>query len=283
MREITIVCDGGLGNRLGALIGGLYVASETSAEPIICWPINNRCGCSYQDLFEQNIRLIEMPLTRLFASRMKSVFMIHVNHTKLKLPRQLKIDKSSIEELKKNEINIVYYNNIIPNFVPSNFITDTLNNLVIKKDIEEEVLSFCRNNKIDKATIGLHIRKTDFQKTVDEDQLFKVVSSSDENYFICSDDKTTEDRFACLANVVKRCKRYYTEKLKEGGWNMQVEIEEGRVRPFNILRGKEASIEGFIDMLILSRTNILLKTASTFSQFARHFSNKPLGDNNATN
>ena len=36
MRKIFVLCDGGLGNRLHSLIGGLIAADKLECDPIIC-------------------------------------------------------------------------------------------------------------------------------------------------------------------------------------------------------------------------------------------------------
>ena len=59
MSNVIIYCNGGLGNRFGALISGLALAKSINKEPIICWSENNWCGCSFQDLFNTNYIVVQ--------------------------------------------------------------------------------------------------------------------------------------------------------------------------------------------------------------------------------
>jgi hypothetical protein len=67
-------------------------------------------------------------------------------------------------------------------------------------------------------------------------------------------------------------KKEYPQKLIEGDWNDRIVDPEGRVFNFNVSRSRQASIEAFIDMLILSKTNIIeTNKNSTFFQFANYY------------
>jgi len=51
--RVRIHCDGGLGNRYGALISGLIVAERMRAEPLVYWPANSNCGATLGDLYAE--------------------------------------------------------------------------------------------------------------------------------------------------------------------------------------------------------------------------------------
>ena len=91
-------------------------------------------------------------------------------------------------------------------------------------------------------------------------------------YYICSDDKNTEDMFNKLENVFVHPKTSYVEKFKEGGWNDCIIDNAGRCNNFNVNRPRQSVIEAFIDLLILSRTNIIVNGPSTFLHFAKYYS-----------
>ena len=57
MKKLYILCDHGLGNRLGSLVGGLKTAELLNYQPIICWPINNWCQAEFHELFRSSIEL----------------------------------------------------------------------------------------------------------------------------------------------------------------------------------------------------------------------------------
>ena len=87
-------------------------------------------------------------------------------------------------------------------------------------------------------------------------------------YFICSDDRITEERFDALPNVVRYIKTEYAGKLVEGGWLDQTTDTNGRVYNYNVNRPRQSVIEAFIDLLILSRTTIEFTVKSSFSRLA---------------
>ena len=79
-------------------------------------------------------------------------------------------------------------------------------------------------------------------------------------------------KFNQLENTVVFPKTQYVEKLKDGGWNDLTTDNEGRVFNFNVNRPKQSVIEAFIDLLLLSRTQILVNSVSSFLNFAKLYS-----------
>ena len=73
-------------------------------------------------------------------------------------------------------------------------------------------------------------------------------------------------------NIITLEKYHYTKKSVEGTWRESVADVDGRVFPYNVNRTPETVIEGFLDMLILSRTNILTDSLSSFLFFAKIYS-----------
>jgi hypothetical protein len=89
------------------------------------------------------------------------------------------------------------------------------------------------------------------------------------NFFICSDSLETEKKFDILNNVIIYPKNSYVTKLVDGSWNDLTIDNEGRQMKFNVNRSRESVIEGFIDLLILSKTNIVVNSHSSFLKFAK--------------
>jgi hypothetical protein len=274
MKEFVIFCDGGLGNRLGTLIGGLLVSDLINFKPIICWPENSWCGCAFSDLFSTDHKVIDNDINDLFSSNMDSIFIMHENQTKFKPNLILKHSKENYESASKLNKKIIYYHNKISSIFDEKEILIKLSQLEIKKDLLNDVKSFLEENSINKLTQGLHLRKTDSLYKIDDNSIYNFIKNKPtDKYFLCSDDKNTEEFFNNLDNVIINPKTYYVEKLKDGGWNDWTTDNEGRVFNFNVNRTKQSVIEAFQDMLILSRTNIIQNSNSTFLLFANKFSN----------
>jgi hypothetical protein len=103
--------------------------------------------------------------------------------------------------------------------------------------------------------------------------LFQNVSKDvNAKYFVCSDDKETEDQFSKLRNVCVFEKTSYVQKLNDGEWRQPTKDTVGRIFDFNIDRPKQSVIEAFVDMLILSKTTISVKNKSTFLSWAHMYS-----------
>ena len=145
-----------------------------------------------------------------------------------------------------------------------------MSNFKIKENIKNKVDEFCIKNNIDKNVLGIHFRKTDFQTFLDEDKTFAYMSMNPQtNFFICSDSLETEKKFDILNNVIIYPKNSYVTKLVDGSWNDLTIDNEGRQMKFNVNRSRESVIEGFIDLLILSKTNIVVNSHSSFLKFAK--------------
>jgi len=274
MKKLIIFCDGGLGNRLGVLIGGILTAEKLNRIPILCWPKNTWCGCDFNDLFYPKYQIVNLDINTLFIRNKNNKFIIHENQTNLQL-EQYYPSLEIINSFKNLEDEtVVYYHNSIPNYFTQDEVLSILTTFKIKSYIKEKITTFCKEKNINSNILGIHFRKTDFQSFLNEEDIFNYINSNPEtNFFICSDSFETEEKFNILNNVIIYPKRYYVEKLKEGTWNDIITDNEGRQFNFNVNRSKESVIEGFIDLLVLSKTNIIVESHSTFLKFAKLYKN----------
>lgn len=274
MSKILILCDGGLGNRLGSLIGGIHISKLINKEFEIYWPENNWCGCSFEDLFSNNFKTYKTGINDLFNENINNIFLIHENQTKLILEKKIAITIENVLSIKDRDEDVIYYNNLPPYFMSEKEIEFILNNLIINDNILKHVDEFFNSNNFNNI-LGIHLRKTDFGNLVNENDIINYINKNqNKTFFICSDDKNTEEYYSSnFTNVITNKKTEYTEKLnKNVGWNDVVEDTENRFFGFNINRSKISVIEGFIDLLILSRTKIITDNHSTFLKFAKRYS-----------
>jgi hypothetical protein len=277
MRKTIIFCDGGLGNRLNSLLGGLFVADKTNSTPVICWPENNWCGCGFEDLYITDIEIIKDDINKIFEDNINNIFLIHENQTKFHLNKQYNHSLESLNKIVNEDKNIVYYHSTLPSYIDINFVLDKLKSLNIQTKIINKTKKFIEKNNINKDTHGILFRKTDYSSNPDislnDNEIYNHIKSDlDLKYYICSDDKNTEDIFNELENVFVYPKTSYVEKFKEGGWNDFIIDNEGRSNNFNVNRPKQSVIEAFIGLLVLSQTNIIVNVPSTFLDFAKYYS-----------
>jgi len=278
MKKLYILCDHGLGNRLGSLVGGLKTAELLNYQPIICWPINNWCQAEFHELFRSSIELESnefstMLVNQIHDSGMPFFFIsqftqdtISKNYFETSLP--------AVEEIRKLNSDALFSCAKLPKSYVRNpeDISKHLKSLGIAESIRSAVEKFVIENKIDKTVRGVHIRKTDSKNQIDENIVFENMKNSpQQRYFICSDDKSIEDKFVTLSNVIIFPKSTYVEKLQDGHWRDNVTDDAGRNIVFNMNRPKQAMIEAFVDMLILSKTKIDRMSKSTFRGMAERY------------
>ena len=117
-----------------------------------------------------------------------------------------------------------------------------------------------------KEFLGIQIRKTDFGANgADDNNLFALVSQCPQKqFFVCSDDAAVEQRFGALPNVVTHPKRAYVEKVVDGGWNTPTADHSGRVYACNVNRNAVSVEDAVVDLLVLSRSQIVRTSNSTF-------------------
>jgi hypothetical protein len=279
MKKLYILCDHGLGNRLGSLVGGLKTAELLNYQPIVCWPINNWCQAEFHELFRSDIELESndfaiMLVNQIHDSGLPFFFIsqftedtISKNYFENSLP--------AVEEIRKLNSDALFSCAKLPKSygVSTEDISKYLKSLGIAKSVGKAVEKFVIENKIDKTVRGVHIRKTDSARQIDETLVFENMKNSpQQRYFVCSDDKSIEDKFVTLSNVIIFPKSTYVEKLQDGHWRDHVTDSAGRNIIFNMNRPKQAIVEAFVDMLILSKTSIDRMSKSTFRSMAERYS-----------
>jgi hypothetical protein len=278
MNKLYILCDHGLGNRLGSLVGGLKTAELLNYQPVVCWPVNNWCQAEFYDLFRNSITLESNEFSTMIVNQIHDsglpFFFISKFTNNLINKNFFENSLPAVEEIRKLNSDAVFSCAKLPkSYVLKEDASKYLKFLGISKSVSTAVNKFTVENYIDRNVIGIHIRKTDSANQIDENTVFENIKNSpQQRYFICSDDKTIEDKFRTLSNVVIFPKSTYVEKLQDGQWRDNVKDDNGRNIIFNMNRPKQAIIEAFIDMLILSKTTINRQSKSTFCSMAERFS-----------
>ncbi len=269
IKKNVVFCDGGLSNRLNALIFALNLMDRYSQDLTISWPLNNWCGARFSNLFETNLAVVNHDL-HYFKEREDDYCLIfHENQcgfTNDKINFNSTFQSyDDYEFLIKDARPFLYYNNLIPGFVSIDEIKKALSHLNLNEEIKQQAIKFCNENNINNSVYGLHIRKTDFGNSINDDSLFNTVMNSKEEFFVCSDDKDTNEKFALLPNCHVFEKSFFPEKSKlEASWNEVIVDDQERSFAFNIKRSEDSIIEALIDLLILSQTTQIQTSHSTF-------------------
>ncbi len=259
MNRILIECRGGLGNRLGSLVSGLEVSKQCGLVPYINWTKHNTCDCAFEDLFETNIEvfsILKHDLNRYSVVSHQSTPNIPHN-------------KRTLSNIRQSAKPIFYEHDEIPKYLEPLLTIRNLLRVLPKKEIRTNVKDFVQEHNIDDSVKGLHIRKTDLN-LVNEDSWLPVVKENpNQKFFVCSDSKTAEEKFAKFPNVITKSKTSYVEKYIDDTWKTSFTDADGNPARYNVNRSRDSVIQALEDLLILSHTTIeRTSRKSSFLRFA---------------
>lgn len=271
MRSIHIYCDGGFGNRLNGLIAGLLLAKAAGLHPIVCWPCNNWCGAKFSDLFEnKEFEVIERELVDYVPIKEQFHFLMTEDHLGMGVPNRSPLQIPSLSEatayIAESGKDVYFHCPLIPGFLELERVCEQLNALELNQECVARAGRFIKNSNLTDPFFGLQIRKTDFgSNAAKEDELLGLVKTcADKKFFVCSDSKEVESQFSKLPNVVVYEKEAYVKKLVEGDWNTLAADHSGRVYPCNVDRNAQSVKDALVDLVILSHSQIVKTTNSTF-------------------
>lgn len=273
MRRLVIYCDGGFGNRFNALVSGLAMARLLQLEPLVVWPVNNWCGAAFHELFENTPTVVERELVSFQPERGRYQYLIVEDRLGLAdawvSPLQLQGLQALHDEVDRTALDVFYYTALIPAWLPGDDIAAQVRALRIRREILVRAEAFLLARRLGRRTgdfVGVQIRKTDFgSHGADDQQLFdQVRQCPQQRFFVCSDDKGVEQRFAALPNVAVFDKRAHVEKRVDGDWNSVNTDHSGRSYAFNVERSGASVQDALVDLLILSRSQIVRTSSSTF-------------------
>lgn len=259
MNRIIAACPAGLGNRIKCMVSTIKRCSEIKdkgedASAHVYWPINDECGCSFEELFESSSSLQEMGRSELYTVE------VDTHHNDSYINKSWKLDANTDKSDASSDIDFKYHKlsqDKIIEFLPYFW------HIRPKKDIRDTAWAFVNRYKesFNKCeVIGVHIRKGDYKKTYDgrgkiskeEDfvERMRCLLEVNPNYkfLLCTEDEETEERFRLRfgSNHII----YFPKRFR------------GRCTP-------ESIKEAFVDILLLARCPIIIGTfLSTFTELA---------------
>lgn len=271
-----VYCDGGLCNRLNALMAALVLRELFGHEWAASWPTNNWCGAAFEQLFTLDMPVLPHSLQHFKQFQDDFLFLMHESQCDVRADRivhhRAVPDMAAYGGVLGAGVPVIYYHNRLPPCIDLAQIGRALRHLKVGAPIVERARDFCRRHAIDETVIGVHIRKTDFGSAVNDVQLFNSICASPRRFFVCSDDREVNERFGALPNCCVFEKQSYPRKmLAEGDWNSTITDSEGRRFPYNITRSGDSVIEALVDLLILSVTSQVRSSGSTFLDTAMIF------------
>ena len=275
-----VLCDGGLCNRLNALIFALTLKQRFGDDWKISWPLNNWCGAAFGQLFESALPVDELSIEDYKSRQDDCLLLMHENQIGFR-PDRLILNKELtsydqyaryLSEARSGGLDLVYFNSLLPPFVTDDDVAKALTLLRVESKVASAASAFVKDHRIDRSTVGLHIRKTDFGSAVDDQAWFEQARSSSRRFFVCSDDAEVNQRFSSLAHCSVYPKSSFPEKLEANApWQHWTTDAQGRRFPFNVNRSSASVVDGLVDLLILSCTEIVPTSGSTFLATAKLF------------
>jgi hypothetical protein len=277
MRELFIYCDGGFGNRFNALVSGLLIGKRTGRQVVVVWPVNNWCGAAFSDLFDLQLRVVDRELATFARESGRYDCLMVEDRLGLspgfvdpcKLPAWSDLEQFDAACARP----VFYYTALVPGFMTEDEVVQQVRQLRLQSSLMDRAARFLAEHGLGRSVgdfIGVQIRKTDFgARGADDATLHELVQrTSSQRFFVCSDDAQVEQRFSVLPNAAVHRKRAHVEKMVEGGWNAVTVDHSGRHYPFNVKRGRASVEDAVVDLLILSRSRVVLTSASTFLRTA---------------
>jgi len=275
-KVLEIFCDGGFGNRYNALVSGLALADQCELEVKVYWPKNSSCEAGYEDIFATSLVVSEMSLPELAGTLDDVYCLLHdtlgsdtlqvVFHSAYEFPSIA----SFVSEVLSRSDRVFYYPALIPAWIDESLIQSAVGALRIKGELVQKAKVFIEGT-FPRPFYGLHLRRTDLNVGLCDSEVQLLVGRHpDELFFVCSDDPIAEAMAVAQPNVHRREKKNHVEKRREGaGWQAPTADDSGRMYYSNIRRGREATLEGVVDLLILGQSQIVSFTGSTFQSVAR--------------
>lgn len=271
---LVIDCNGGLGNRIRSLCSGLYLYEAAELPFVILWPKNPRCDASYTDLFDPIALAFDQEVIDLLPRYSRLVCLLHEPYQEYLLsntsPREFNCLEQILEffDLHKGLAILFSENNFLA-FMSENDKKKSISRIGFNQEIRlrfEEVLA-----KFPKNFYGVHLRGTDFPGTAPIREIYQLIESNrDASFFVCSDEYSIEKQLGNFKNVYIHEKKHYVQKIGPGDWNSPVDIR-GINYSSNVFRSGESLIEACVDLLLLSRSEIINTSTSSFLEIARYF------------
>lgn len=275
MSKVYIYCDGGFGNRYHSLVSGLFLAEACNREPLVIWPINPYNEAVYSDIFNTEIIEYTEFTGKEWLDQHDPVGIVGWNpwHANLSEQHNCMGIYTAIDRFLKDKVDkdVFFYGGRLCPWVDINALPKFIDQVPFQPNLLSKANEFISNNFGTELFNGLHVRKTDHPYPLEEDKAIEEINSSGIKCFVCSDDPETEKKFMdSCANVRVYPKKSYVEMLvPNGNWGHLITDDLGHRFPFNVKRGSESVLEAIVDLLILSKSNIINKDhRSTFIRSA---------------
>ncbi len=286
--SLVIYCDGGLGNRLNSLRGGLNLAREIGSPFVILWPINRMCEASLEDMFDTHLKTLNIGLDQVLAKYNIQVAITHEGSSFSGLPiidpRNYFRLTTLLRDLKRHPIlnggKILYYNSQHPPYIWSEVKSNSQNLFLFKQDTvvaaEEFLNEYCLKET---RYLALHLRGTDYGFPSIYFSFWRaLINLIPCKTVLCTDDMALVNKFSGLKNIYWKKSEALPQKLDGlGSWDQSTIDEYGREFNYNLFRNAASIKNALIELYLLSRGVRIYTSRSTFLYQAYLFDPKLKG------
>lgn len=274
---IVTILFAGLGNKFASLVSGHALARKLNKNFII-YNINDKKWQSldYKLIYDFNQNYIEVSDIE-DIDKMIDISIPAFSRNKFNFKREC-------FEIKQIDSAKNFDSFLFLSHRPINLSEDDIlhfsKDFIIKPHIKDKIESFINLHNLDENVCGLHVRATDvpFRNLNIQFAEHFIKENKSKKIFLCTDEKEVELNLSKYDNVFFRKKLNYVQKLKDvDPWEKQYQSTDYNFRVVNAIRQSDCEIEAFIDMILLSRTNIIdcskiVGYRSTFCDWASKFS-----------
>lgn len=291
--KFIVIMEGKVGNSFGCLFYAHKIAKESGKDFVINSVSNVNRQADFYDLFskENNFEHLSNSITELNNIMPPDVkFLLHKSHyvdsgaiTGRDITYHRGLSEIELVNLVKSYDTVCYLDDASSHAMANpNVMVETASELKIDEEILKYVNSFCIENFGNEIISGIHIRATDWPWKQDcINSAYQTIQSlveknPNEKIFVCCDEEEIEDDLIKQLpdNIIVNKKESYVKKVVDGTWRETIDAGDGRKQDYNTLIDVQSAKEAFIDMLILSRTNIKYRHEhSSFSWFSEIYAN----------
>ena len=188
-RRIFIFCDGGIGNRINALVSGIAIAERFQRAITVYWPVNSWCGAAFADIFDNAFDVRTDALDTLAGKFTDVKMMLHdaMGAQFLQVPFESAYDYQSMEDFAQRGLpedkDIFLYPAIIASWIPELLVHAALSSLQYTEAIQSAVQSFISTTLV-RPFHGLHLRRTDLRVGLSDAEVMALVQRHPKEVFL---------------------------------------------------------------------------------------------------
>ena len=275
-KMLIIHCDGGLGNRLNCLAGGLAIAKAVDCGFRVNWPQNRYLQADIDQILSVSFEYDrcskeELKLAKISSTVSFENFLLHPDEEYINpilTMRRAAIIEFCRKRIKNSAKVLVFTPQVIPAFYRD------VSNIIRSFKYSDQVANYIRPvicaQHLPKNYLGLHMRGTDSGVSLKQKTRWRwLCSVLPARVRLITDDYEIVNLFSNLGNISVRRDFISPDKAIVGlAYNECTVDENGQYLPYNIVRSKESILDSIVDLEILSASIIIPTSGSTFLETA---------------